>query len=399
MIVVGGACFLFGLYNAYNFLYRLKKHRQWANVGIYITALLCLALNITYAIIVPFDNYCNITWFVTSYGAAYCDGIVGTCQAYMLSTLKTQLTCLFNFQTACEQANNLQSIDRISVSRSQQVLLNGTRNSLEQTSIREVKESWLKWSDKRMRLINIIVIVAVVFQVCMFAVHLGFIIHALNELKGSDRCLINNFFHQAEIKNIESVYHWTRCGMLALINFWLISSTFLMLQLIRKLSQCTLFRMEFLKIGFAYWSFVFGYTAWLVFYIVESSIEFVTNGRTDDFYQDQIFSLTCSGFLFSVVPIFALFLIHFFSFSSIGALHKIARPVEEQERFDQHPQSAHEMGPDQYAEQLLEGASAGHQPYVSVLCKVIDDGTSSETVTNESDVNQDKLELMIKTYR
>jgi len=87
-----------------------------------------------------------------------------------------------------------------------------------------------------MRLVNVIFVVAVVFQVSMFAVHLGFMVHALNDLKGTDGCLVNHFFHQEEIINIESVYHWTRCGMLALVSFWLILSTSLMLHLIRKLS-------------------------------------------------------------------------------------------------------------------------------------------------------------------
>ncbi len=89
MMTLGSLCFLFGLYNVYNFLYRMKKYKQRTYQLIYVAALLCLALNMAFSMIVAFDDYCFIGWFITSYGAAYCNVIVGTCQAYMLSTLKS----------------------------------------------------------------------------------------------------------------------------------------------------------------------------------------------------------------------------------------------------------------------------------------------------------------------
>jgi len=44
-----------------------------------------------FAMICPLENYCTLSWFFTSYAAAYCDLIVGICQAYLLSMLKNKL--------------------------------------------------------------------------------------------------------------------------------------------------------------------------------------------------------------------------------------------------------------------------------------------------------------------
>ena len=78
----------FGLYNAFHFLYRNKKYTSFVTWSIYVAALLCVALNMIYACYVPYESYCNIGWFLSAYGAAYCDLIVGICQAYTLSLLK-----------------------------------------------------------------------------------------------------------------------------------------------------------------------------------------------------------------------------------------------------------------------------------------------------------------------
>ena len=74
-----------------------------------------------------------------------------------------------------------------------------------------------------------------------------------------------------------------------MINFWLIYSTFKMLRIIKQNSRSSLFREEFCKIVFAYWSFVLSYAGWFAFYIVEFSFEFnkvVDEGKQSDYYQD-----------------------------------------------------------------------------------------------------------------
>jgi len=91
IMLVGSFTVLFGLYNVYHFLYKLQKYRVWVNTAIYVAAILCLALNMAFAMICPLENYCTLSWFFTSYAAAYCDLIVGICQAYLLSMLKNKL--------------------------------------------------------------------------------------------------------------------------------------------------------------------------------------------------------------------------------------------------------------------------------------------------------------------
>ena len=97
-IASGSILIFFGLFNVYNYLYKRKKYKVCANIGIYVASIACLALNIWYASIVPINDFCNLKWFITSYTAAYCNLVLGLCQAYMLSMLKNQLKHLFMFQ-------------------------------------------------------------------------------------------------------------------------------------------------------------------------------------------------------------------------------------------------------------------------------------------------------------
>ena len=90
-----GICF--GFYNVYNFLYKQSKWKIYTNVGIYYGAISCLTLNIAYSILCPIKDYCNLSWFLTSYLSVYFNLGVGMCQAYLLSMLNYQLTCLFDF--------------------------------------------------------------------------------------------------------------------------------------------------------------------------------------------------------------------------------------------------------------------------------------------------------------
>ena len=87
-ITFGSILIFFGLFNVYNYLYKRKKYKVCANIGIYVASIACLALNIGYASLVPINDYCNLKWFLTSYTAAYCNLVLGLCQAYMLSMLK-----------------------------------------------------------------------------------------------------------------------------------------------------------------------------------------------------------------------------------------------------------------------------------------------------------------------
>ena len=71
MIVFGSFVLICGFYLVYNYLYKQKRYKVYANVGIYVSSIACIALNIAYAAYVPFTDYCNLTWFFTSYTAAY----------------------------------------------------------------------------------------------------------------------------------------------------------------------------------------------------------------------------------------------------------------------------------------------------------------------------------------
>ena len=97
MLTFGSVLCFFGVYNVYNYLYKQEKYKMWVNTLLYIASILCVTLNMAYSLLVPISDYCNPNWFLTSYAAAYCDLIVGICQAYLLSMLKNQLKCLFQF--------------------------------------------------------------------------------------------------------------------------------------------------------------------------------------------------------------------------------------------------------------------------------------------------------------
>ena len=97
MWTFGGIVFFFGLYNSYNYLWKQEKYKVVPNCILYSASLMCVALNIAFAQMVPLADYCSLWWFLTAYGAAYCNLIVGVCQAYLVSTLKNQLNCLFVF--------------------------------------------------------------------------------------------------------------------------------------------------------------------------------------------------------------------------------------------------------------------------------------------------------------
>ena len=97
---------LFGFYNMYNFLYKQGRWKIYAHMGIYIAAIPCLGLNIAFSALTPIKEYCNLSWFLTSYLSVYFNLAVGICQAYLLQLLKHQLTCLFDFQAASYRLNN-----------------------------------------------------------------------------------------------------------------------------------------------------------------------------------------------------------------------------------------------------------------------------------------------------
>ena len=88
MLVFGSILCVFGLFNVYNYLIKQEKYKVLANTLLYISSILCVTLNMAYSLMVPFSDYCSPGWFLTSYLAAYCDLIVGICQAYLFSMLK-----------------------------------------------------------------------------------------------------------------------------------------------------------------------------------------------------------------------------------------------------------------------------------------------------------------------
>ena len=92
-----------------------------------------------------------------------------------------------------------------------------------------------------------------------------------------------------------------------------------------------------IKIGICYWSFVIFYMAWIVWYLLELPYEYNKHGknkdRDQDQYWDQVTTIGLSGFLFSCVPILMLYLIHFYSYSSVSNLFKgaiVRRPSRQQ---------------------------------------------------------------------
>ena len=97
MWVLGTIVILFGCYNAYSYLYKLEKYKSPTNVALYVASILCIALNIAFAQLTPIEDYCNLGWYFTAYLSAYLNLVVGVCQAYLLSSLKNQLSCLFGF--------------------------------------------------------------------------------------------------------------------------------------------------------------------------------------------------------------------------------------------------------------------------------------------------------------
>ena len=80
---------MFGFYNVYKFLYKQGKWKIYANMGIYITAIPCLGLNIAFGALIPIYEYCNLDWFLTSYLSVYFNLAAGMCQAYLLQMLKS----------------------------------------------------------------------------------------------------------------------------------------------------------------------------------------------------------------------------------------------------------------------------------------------------------------------
>ena len=95
--ICGVLLFIFGCYNIYHYLYKQQKYKVYANIIIYTASMCCIMLDMAFAQIVPLTDYCRLRWWFTSYGAAYCNLVVGICQAYLLSALKNQLECLFRF--------------------------------------------------------------------------------------------------------------------------------------------------------------------------------------------------------------------------------------------------------------------------------------------------------------
>ena len=78
-MISGSVLIFFGFWNVYHYLYKQEKYKVWPNTLLYVASILCVTLNMTYSLFVPFKDYCNPIWFLTSYTAAYCDLIVGIC--------------------------------------------------------------------------------------------------------------------------------------------------------------------------------------------------------------------------------------------------------------------------------------------------------------------------------
>ena len=321
--IFGGIVFFFGVFNCYNYLYKQEKYKMVSNCFLYAAAFMSVILDIAFAQMVPLYDYCEIWWFLTSYGAAYCNLIVGVCQAYQLSTLKNQLNCLFVFQKIMmeNQSSNHESM-----------LLSYVKNVSPHQALTS-RQTHLKIYRKRMRIFKCLFVTAIVFIGLFFTTHLTLV--AIVE-KDADlsQCQADSYLQKGTGLTIELSYHIIRGIFLLLLNAWLISITFMTISLIRrKRSGSSQFTREIVGIAIAYWTFAVCYAGWLCLYIYEFfSYEFEkgNNGHSGGSgsvtaFRDQIQTVAYSGIAFNIVPILTLFLIHFFSYTSVANIFNIVR--------------------------------------------------------------------------
>ena len=87
-------------------------------------------------------------------------------------------------------------------------------------------------------------------------------------------------------------------------------------------SQKSLFKDELRKIVLSYWSFVIIALFWIVDYIIVYPMDYRndSNQLSDVAYHDQMLTIVLPGIVFSTLPILNLYLIHFYSYSSVSRL-------------------------------------------------------------------------------
>ena len=79
MVIFCLVLIIFGIFNIRSYLIKEKHYKVCANIGLYVASIGCLIFDLSLAILMPFNTYCRMGWFLTAYSAAYCNLIVGAC--------------------------------------------------------------------------------------------------------------------------------------------------------------------------------------------------------------------------------------------------------------------------------------------------------------------------------
>ena len=108
--------------------------------------------------------------------------------------------------------------------------------------------------------------------------------------------------------------------MLCLV-IWLFATSYQTFSIIKENTENSLFKSELRKILISYFLFAFMYFGWMIKYFTDLYKEF---GVDNDGYRDQIQSLLFNAITFSCLPILILFVIHFYSYSSMYNIYKVA---------------------------------------------------------------------------
>lgn len=78
-------------YNSYYFVYKQRKYRVATILLFYVVGAPLTVSVLSYALMLPLDNYCNFLWILAYYGGAFLNMILGIVQASNLSILGSRL--------------------------------------------------------------------------------------------------------------------------------------------------------------------------------------------------------------------------------------------------------------------------------------------------------------------
>ena len=175
-----------------------------------------------------------------------------------------------------------------------------------------------------MKIINVVLILGFTIIIGLYITHLYFVNKEINEMEHEEQrqnCPTNKYFSTRQGITIEETYHGIRAFLMLCLVIWLFVTSYQTFSIIKENTENSLFKSELRKILISYFLFAFMYFGWMIKYFTDLYKEF---GVDNDGYRDQIQSLLFNAITFSCLPILILFIIHFYSYSSMYNIYKVA---------------------------------------------------------------------------